>query len=292
MRDDKTLAEARHWYAHDIAAVAPVVNTPAIVDAFAAVPREHYLGPGPWGMHARLMIGEINTSPSNDPRHLYHDVLVSIDQARGINNGLPSLWARVYDQMSLLPGATVLQVGAGVGYYTAILAELVGHHGTVIAYETEPDLATRAAENLKLYDQVDVVCADATLAQDLPRLDAVTACAGVTHVPDHWLDRLATNAKLVLPYTGTDGWGILLHLTKAQGNAHPVRSIGRVGVYPCTGARTDAEARAISAALATAQETPDIAAYHVGGVAPSDRRIWVAGGSHWITAGARGGSPA
>ena len=44
---------------------------------------------------------------------------------------------------------TVVQVGAGSGYYTAILAHLVGPEGRVYAYEMTETLAARAAENLR-----------------------------------------------------------------------------------------------------------------------------------------------
>ena len=39
-------------------------------------------------------------------------------------------------------------MGAGTGYYTTLLAKLVGETGTVDAYEIEPEFARRAANNL------------------------------------------------------------------------------------------------------------------------------------------------
>src|SRR6201996_3284608 len=57
-----------------------------------------------------------------DPRHVYHDVLIALDEARGINNGQPSLW----DELGIRTGEQVLHLGCGTGYYTAIAAELVG----------------------------------------------------------------------------------------------------------------------------------------------------------------------
>lgn len=276
-----TLDQARRWFADDIAEVAPVVNNPAIIDAFAAVPRELYLGDGPWGIHSRLAIGEIHRSSTTNPRHVYHDVLIAIDQDSGINNGLPSLWARVYDNLGIKAGAAVLQVGAGVGYYTAILAELVGDRGTVIAYEIEEDLAARAKDNLRRYANVEVICGDATKAQSLPELDALTACAGVTHIPPGWLDSLKPGGELVLPYSGIDHWGALLHLTKGSA-AHAVKSIGPVGVYPCAGARIESEARAITKAIKSTEGTVPISKYHIGQAPDGDKTVWVAGQSYWI----------
>ncbi len=197
---------ARRWFAEDIREVAPVLRNSAIVEAFAAVPREHFLGEGPWGVHSRLAIGDIHRSATNSPHHLYHDVLVAIDETAGINNGLPSLWALVYDNLDIRAGATVLQVGSGVGYFTAILAELVSVEGHVIAYEIEPALAERSRHNLRHYSNVEVLCGDATSVASFPVLDSLTACAGVTRVPAMWLDSLKPGGQLVLPYTGTDQW--------------------------------------------------------------------------------------
>jgi len=58
-------------------------------------------------------------------------------------------------------------VGAGTGYYTAILAMLVGAGGHVDAYEIEADLAARAAANLSSLPQVSVH-AQSALQPNLP----------------------------------------------------------------------------------------------------------------------------
>ncbi len=274
---------ARRWFAEDIGEVAPVLQNKAIIEAFANVPREEYLGDGPWGVHSRLCIGDIHQSATKSPHHVYHDVLITIDEESGINNGLPSLWARVYDNLDIKEGATVFQVGAGVGYYTAILAELVSPQGHVIAYEIKTDLAERARHNLRHYRNVEVISGDATQAQRIPKLDALTACAGVTHVPTRWLESLKENGQLVLPYTGVDQWGFLLHLTKGA-ESLPVKSLGPLGAYHCAGARTDKEAEAISKALkAFVGGTPNIAHYHVGYPPKSSDHVWIAGDTYWIS---------
>jgi protein-L-isoaspartate(D-aspartate) O-methyltransferase len=64
--------------------------------------------------------------------------------------------------------ATVIHVGAGTGYYTAILAHLVGPEGRVHAYEIEADIAARAAENLAGYPNVRVY-AQSALGTELAR---------------------------------------------------------------------------------------------------------------------------
>jgi protein-L-isoaspartate(D-aspartate) O-methyltransferase len=86
------------------------------------------------------------TTDDADPRRLCHDVLVAIDETRRLNNGQPSLWAARFDQLGLKPGDRVIHVGAGLRYYSAILAEIVGPSGEVTAIEIDPGLAERARE--------------------------------------------------------------------------------------------------------------------------------------------------
>ena len=85
---------------------------------------------------------------SSNPADLYEDVLVVIDRLRGINNGEPALHAAWLAAIDPQPGETVIHVGAGTGYYTAMLSRLVGPGGQVEAYEYEADLAAIAATNL------------------------------------------------------------------------------------------------------------------------------------------------
>ena len=66
------------------------------------------------------------STPDDDPAFLYQDTLVALDADRGINIGEPTLHARCLDALALREGETVLHVGAGAGYYTALLAHLSG----------------------------------------------------------------------------------------------------------------------------------------------------------------------
>jgi len=209
--------------------------------------------------------------------------LVSIDDASGINNGLPSLWALVFDNLDIKPGDTVLQVGAGVGYYTAILAELVTDQGHVIAYEIEDGLAALAQENLRHYQQVEIVAGNATEVDIFPELDVVVACAGVTHVPKEWLRYLSEKGRMVLPFTGENQWGFLLHLHK-NGDDLPIRSLGPCGFYHCFGARISEEERALTLALnLTEGAAPNIGRYHLGLPENDQFDAWVIGNSYWIS---------
>ncbi len=124
MTSGAALAAARHRYAEELRYVAHV-RSEAVVRAFATVPRERFLGPGPWRI-LDLRGDDYWLTPDADPAHLYHNVLVAIDPARRLNNGEPSLWAYLLDVLAPRPGERARHIGAGTGYYSAILAELVG----------------------------------------------------------------------------------------------------------------------------------------------------------------------
>src|SRR5207237_9386065 len=93
---------------------------------------------------------------SDDPRHMYHDILIALASDRKINNGQPSLHARCLAAASPMSGESVVHIGAGTGYYTAILAVLVGPTGRVASFEIEADLAARARDNLSSFSNVSV----------------------------------------------------------------------------------------------------------------------------------------
>jgi len=136
----------------------------------------------------------------NDPRDLYHNVVVALDRAKDINNGQPSALASWIDALALQPGDRAFHLGCGVGYYTAIIAEVVGPSGSVVALELQSDLAARAKENLASYANVTVHQGDGS-AFDPGPCDAMFVNCGVTHPQTIWLERLRHRGRLVVPFT-------------------------------------------------------------------------------------------
>jgi protein-L-isoaspartate(D-aspartate) O-methyltransferase len=198
LTDPLPLETVRLFYAEDVRSRANIPVGP-LARAFATVAREHYLGGGPWDI---VRLGDYVTTEDANPRHLYHDELVAIDRTRWLNNGQPSALAAWMHLLGLEPGNRVFHGGCGVGYYTSILAEVVGPNGDVLAVEIDSDLAMRARDNLSHLGNVQVVCADA-ITYDPGERDAMFINAGVTHPQPLWLDRLRPNGRLVLPMTVT-----------------------------------------------------------------------------------------
>ena len=111
------LAIVRRTYAKHVLAEAQVEDL-RIEAAFATVPREDFLGSGPWLM-PRWLIGPVHT-PTPDPIYLYSDKVVQIVPERHLNNGLPSAHAKWIAAARPAEGEHVVHIGTGTGYYTAI----------------------------------------------------------------------------------------------------------------------------------------------------------------------------
>ena len=154
-------------------------------------------------------MAEYWTTDDDDPRHVYHDVLIALDESRGINNGQPSLWAYLFDHLDLVPGEQVLHLGSGTGYYTAIIAELVGSDGRVTAVEIDATLAQKARAALADWAQVRVIHADGAHTSFEP-VDAIVASAGATHPVPSWLDALRPGGRLLFPMTTLRAGAMLL----------------------------------------------------------------------------------
>ena len=210
------LNDIRRYFAEETEAVANI-RSEALIDAFAKVPREHFLGPGPWRIQGDRD-ENYRTTEDTDPRRLYHNILVAIDPGRHFSNGQPSYLAFCIDPLDLAEEDRVLHVGCGVGYYTAIMAEVVGTSGHVTGVEIDADLASRARENLAYLGQVKVNDGDGGECDSDP-CDAIFINAGVTHPSAVWLDSLLPGGRLILYLTvafddGGSGRGFMLKVKR------------------------------------------------------------------------------
>ncbi|WP_349370758.1 methyltransferase domain-containing protein [Salinarimonas sp.] len=189
------LAFLRRAYAHQVCHRAEV-SDPRVAAAFARVAREAFLGPPPWRLIQEH--GRVREIPEPDPALAYQDALFALAPKLFLNNGQPSLHARLLDALGLFEGARVAHLGAGTGYYTAIVAELVGPSGHVLAVEHEARLAADAREALAPWPQVEVVHGDG-LATDLDGVEAIYVSFAVEDYPPPWRAAIAAGARLLAP---------------------------------------------------------------------------------------------
>lgn len=255
-----TLDEVRAFHAK-MMAVASNSSDDRLERVFELVPREAFLGAGPWQIRINRRYVE---TPSADPSYLYQNVLVALDAAKSINNGEPFLHAALIGAASPRPGETVVHVGAGTGYYTAILSVLVLPHGQVHAFEVEKQLAERALANLAPFEGVSVVHADAT-EQALPKADLIYVNAGVVALPIPWLEALQPGGRIVFPWQANRKTGIAMMITRTDAGftARPLTSawfipcVGASDAAQCAKVPSSAEAWGVRSVWLTRDRTPD-----------------------------------
>ncbi|WP_255460564.1 protein-L-isoaspartate O-methyltransferase family protein [Edaphobacter albus] len=194
-----------------MAAKAGVSLDSPIAKVFGEIPRERFVGDPPWRVFADESEGEL----VDDPALLYRDVLVQLKHEGAINNGQPSLHAICLASLHLRSGEVAIHVGAGTGYYTAMLALLVGAAGRVDAYEIENDLAEEARKNLKEMIWVKVHTGSGTL-DPLPECDVLYVSAGATSPLSVWLDSLRMGGRLLFPLTPEQGYGGMLLIARQE----------------------------------------------------------------------------
>ena len=156
-------------------------------------------------------------------------MIIAYDEKRYLNNGQPSLWAFVFDKLNVVPGDRVLHLGCGMGYYTAVLAELAGRQGVVSAIEIDEPLAERAREALAPWPQVTVANGDGAKGS-FSKSDVVVASAGATHPMPAWLDCLKPEGRLVFPMTTANKSGAMLLVRRRAGDDFEARFLVRRGV--------------------------------------------------------------
>lgn len=253
MFDATELAVLRRAYARQVTFLGEV-DCPALEDAYANVPREAYLGRGPWPIF-RWPGGYLST-PDGDPAWLYSDVLVGIVPERGLNNGQPSAHATWIAAAAPKPGEHVVHIGVGVGYYSAIMAHMVGPSGSLTAIEFDPDLAARAAANLAHLPGGRVLQGDGSVMPFEPA-DVIYVNAGATRPAETWLAGLKDGGRLILPLTTRQNFqlwdmrrpsGAVFRITR-RGGDFEADFVGPIVVFPCEGLRDEASEGALAAAF-------------------------------------------
>ena len=241
------LDQQRRFFAEEIQAVCNL-RTAGLVEALATVPREAFLPPGPWTVRAEGDYGEpLRQTPDAEPRRVYHNLSVAIDAARMLFNGAPSVVAMCIDRLGIAPGHSVLHVGTGNGYYTALMAEMVGSAGRVDGIEVDPGLAERSRANLAPWHHADVRQGNGVDGLAEGAYDAILVNAGMTHPHEAWLAALKPGGRLAVPLTftlpqmGPIGKGaIVLAIRDAAGETFSARVIGMVAIYSAVGIRDEA----------------------------------------------------
>jgi protein-L-isoaspartate(D-aspartate) O-methyltransferase len=183
------------------------------------------------GIHDRRVLAAMEEIPRaefvppKDRYRAHEDRPLPIGGGQTISQ--PYMVGLMTEALSLRGNETVLDVGAGSGYQTAILARLAAR---VYAIEREPALieAARATlTRLHLIDRVTLVEGDGSLGYvPAAPYDAIVVGAGAPDVPPALVEQLAENGRLVIP-VGSRALQDLVLIRKSGGVAH------RVGLGGC-----------------------------------------------------------
>jgi protein-L-isoaspartate(D-aspartate) O-methyltransferase len=164
----------------------------------------------------------------------YNDHPLPIGEKQTISQ--PYMVAIMTEALQLKEKDKVLEIGAGSGYQTAILAELAEK---VFSIERIRSLAIRARQLLYElgYYNIEIKIFDGTYGwvEEAP-FDAIIVTAGAPEIPQSFLDQLAMGGRLVIPI-GDAYIQDLIRVTKTEegikkedlGGCRFVKLIGRYG---------------------------------------------------------------
>ena len=162
---------------------------PAVLEAMRRTPRHAFV-------------------PAEVRDEAYHDQPVPIGFGQTISQ--PFIVALMTDLLDLRPSDTVLEVGTGLGYQTAILAELACH---VYSVELIDELAVDARQRLarRGYTNIDVRVGDGHAGwPDHAPFDKIIVTAAPDVIPPALISQLAAGGKMVIPAGPPDEQRLLL----------------------------------------------------------------------------------
>jgi protein-L-isoaspartate(D-aspartate) O-methyltransferase len=171
-------------------------------------------------------------------RHLaYRDGPLPIGYEQTISQ--PFIVAYMTQCLQLSGHETVLEIGTGSGYQTAILCQLANH---VVSVERHGALAERAAASLEALGLENVEIHEGDGSQGLPDMapfDAILVSAAAPAIPHALLAQLAESGRMVLPVG--DSYNQYLERVYRMGNTWQIEQlipvmfvlmIGRYGFNP------------------------------------------------------------
>lgn len=160
------------------------LKTPGIIEAFQKIRREDFV------LDNMKDMAELNEA-------------LPIGFGQTISQ--PLVVAFMLEQLNPRPSDKILDVGSGSGWTSALLAEIVGPQGRVIAIELIPELKELGEKNTAKYSFIEkgivkFICADGSRGyQSEAPFDAILASASAQELPKEWKKQLKIGGKIVTP---------------------------------------------------------------------------------------------
>jgi protein-L-isoaspartate(D-aspartate) O-methyltransferase len=154
--------------------------------------------------------------PASYRAQAYEDVALPIGYGQTISQ--PSTVRQMLEWLDVQPGDTVLDVGSGSGWSTALLSRLTGHEGVVYAVERIEALRRMGETNCRRANILNVLFLAANPAiyglPDYGPYDRILVSAAAQSIPKDLLEQLRPGGKLVIPVKHD-----IIELTKHQHGA-------------------------------------------------------------------------
>jgi protein-L-isoaspartate(D-aspartate) O-methyltransferase len=184
------------------------VGDPAILDAFAAIPRHRFVDrfrvaqPEP-DAHGSSLQRVVDNDADDDVLELVYaaDLALLTDEDATSSLSAPYLIAGMLRELDMRPGMRVLEIGAGSGYHAALLATLVGDPDFVTTVDIHSGLVEQARVRLTALGLggITVVADDGNEGITGARFDRIVATVGCNDIAPAWLEQLDADGALLVP---------------------------------------------------------------------------------------------
>lgn len=160
------------------------LKTPVLIEAFKKIDRQDFVPP------------ELKPVA-------YENYPLSIGFGQTISQ--PLTVAFMLELLEPKAGEKILDIGAGSGWQTSILAEVVGSGGKIIAIERIPEIETFGEANIKNYGflekgTVEIFLGDGAKGfEEQAPYDKIIAAASAAKIPDVWKEQLKIGGRIVAP---------------------------------------------------------------------------------------------
>ena len=193
------------------------INTEKVKEAMLKVPREEFM-------------------PPENSSYAYLDRPFPIGKGQTIS--APHMVAIIAEKLELTDGMSILEIGTGLGYNAAVVAEIAGNEGHVYTIERIPALVEKSRENLNktgYSDRVTVIEGDGTIGYpDKAPYDRIYGTASAPKIPEPLKKQLKIGGKLIMPM-GSDYYQELVLVMRISDDDFQTRNLGGVVFVPMIG---------------------------------------------------------